>query len=1141
MPPLLVAAAGSVLAGVAAATAEGLVIFGLSGAALGFAVGGASFALSLISQALAPAPPKPKEGGFTQMVRSSVEPQRIVYGTRVVSGPLVFVTTTGKLNKFMHLVIPLAGHRVEAIGRVWFNDEVVGDLDGAGEVTTGRFEGKARIKKHLGADDQAADTDLVAEAAEWTTDHRLRGIAYIYVRLKYKAEVYATGRPNIKVEVKGRVVEDPRDASVAVASSSVAAQTTITTSAAHGLAAGDSVRLTGHTGSVPALDGEHQVLTAPTAETFTIDVNVTTGGTGGSLRKMTWSDNAALVLRDYLLAGFGLNAVAASEIDDTLAVAAANTSDEDVDLPAAVPTFTFTADAATDLLTQAPPEGKVFDKPAEEDGVKPVPLHLGDGVELSTTGTLPTGLAAATRYYAMPESATGFKLATTLANARAGTAIDITGAGSGEHTLSRKSQPRYSTNAVIQLDRRPIDIVPDLVSAMFGHLVYTQGAYAMFAGVYTGPAAVTLTESDLRSGPLNIKPRPGKQQKYNAVRGTFTDRDSDYQPTEFPPITNAAFEAEDAPAGGKPERIYKDLDLRHVTDTYRAQRLARFMLLRDRQGLTVDFPAKLSGLEIAVMDTVEVTMSQPGWSGKEFEVLGWKLAEDGGIDLALKETAAAVYAWDPDADATIVDLTPNTNLPNAFDVEPPTDLVLASADAELLAIGEGSVVSRIKASWTAADDAFVRGYEVQFKKSADTNWSLGPVTSEDETEAHVSEVVDGAAYDVRVRSVNRVGVRSAWATVLGHIVIGKTAPPPDVATFTVARRTGVRKFAFSLASVPADVRAGGGFRIRYSTDLTADWADMTALHDGLLVSSPFEINDPAAGTYLFSVKALDSSGNESANALSIIESLGASQLLNVLEQRVEEDLGWPGALVDCFRTPANTLLAASIGDLDDLPAQILGLPATIASILPSKSPITYTTPTIDLGFDVTFTPVVSADVSGALTLTMQTGLDSDGAPVGAFVALASVTARYIKIKASVSGGNPEILRMTTALDAEVATDRFEDIDTATATDAWFSSVAAGHFKAGSKSGDLVSIGLADLRLQSVGAGWTWEIVSKTQTVNGQPAAEFKVYDSTGTLADATIDVTLVGPKKSPPAPPTVRVTPALVTRVTPAGDIRIAA
>ena len=55
-----------------------------------------------------------------------------------------------------------------------------------------------------------------------------------------------------------------------------------------------------------------------------------------------------------------------------------------------------------------------------------------------------------------------------------------------------------------------------------------------------------------------------------------------------------------------------------------------------------------------------------------------------------------------------------------------------------------------------------------------------------------------------------------------------------------------------------------------------------------------------------------------------------------------------------------------------------------------------------------------ADVSGALTLSMRTGLDADGAAVGSFVALASVTARYIKIKASVSGANPDVADPTSA-------------------------------------------------------------------------------------------------------------------------------
>lgn len=60
----------------------------------------------------------------------------------------------------------------------------------------------------------------------------------------------------------------------------------------------------------------------------------------------------------------------------------------------------------------------------------------GMKVRATTTGTLPTGLAALTDYFVIRASATTIKLATSLANAVAGTAIDITAQGSGTHTLT---------------------------------------------------------------------------------------------------------------------------------------------------------------------------------------------------------------------------------------------------------------------------------------------------------------------------------------------------------------------------------------------------------------------------------------------------------------------------------------------------------------------------------------------------------------------------------------------------------------------------------------------------------------------------------------------------------------------------------
>ena len=72
-----------------------------------------------------------------------------------------------------------------------------------------------RIKQHLGSDNQLADADLVNEVPQWTTSHRLQGIAYLYVKLKYDADVFPEGIPNISAEIKGKKLLDFRTSTTA--------------------------------------------------------------------------------------------------------------------------------------------------------------------------------------------------------------------------------------------------------------------------------------------------------------------------------------------------------------------------------------------------------------------------------------------------------------------------------------------------------------------------------------------------------------------------------------------------------------------------------------------------------------------------------------------------------------------------------------------------------------------------------------------------------------------------------------------------------------------------------------------------------------------------------------------------------------
>jgi hypothetical protein len=100
-------------------------------------------------------------------------------------------------------------------------------------------------------------------------------------------------------------------------------------------------------------------------------------------------------------------------------------------------TDTFTADAGTDICTWT----SVVNIPSN--------ILTGTRVRLTTTTTLPAGLALATDYYVIKLSDTTFRLATTYANAVTGTQINITDAGTGTHTVNWLL-PRYTNGAGVQ-------------------------------------------------------------------------------------------------------------------------------------------------------------------------------------------------------------------------------------------------------------------------------------------------------------------------------------------------------------------------------------------------------------------------------------------------------------------------------------------------------------------------------------------------------------------------------------------------------------------------------------------------------------------------------------------------------------------
>ena len=320
---------------------------------------GSSLVMGAVGKALAPKVDPPNFGtslqpGVTVTSKSPTQPHRIIYGTTRVGGTLVYGQTTSDTNEFLHLVIIYAGHEVDDISSIYLNDDIVSletlsnDSNGIPIYTPtsgDQYNGKLLIKKHLGNDDQLADANLVADVTQWTTDHKISGKTYLYVKLTFDSDVYPNGVPNISVILKGKKLYDPRATSFTASSGTVSTSNNTITLSSHGLSTFD--RATYDTNSNTAIGGlsngtTYYVIkvdanTIKLATNYTncvaetaINLTSVTGSTTQKFNFTTFSDNPALVIRDYLTdTRYGMSA-GSSELNDSNFQSVANTCDETV-------------------------------------------------------------------------------------------------------------------------------------------------------------------------------------------------------------------------------------------------------------------------------------------------------------------------------------------------------------------------------------------------------------------------------------------------------------------------------------------------------------------------------------------------------------------------------------------------------------------------------------------------------------------------------------------------------------------------------------------------------------------------------------------------------------------------------------------
>lgn len=682
MPQVAVAAAASA----AVSYATGATVLGLTVLQTALVKAGVSLVLGGISQALTPKPKGNAGSGIdnrpgTVAVRQSDMTHTHVYGhVRAVRGYAHIVSTND--NKDLHLIVMLCQGPLRAINEIWVNDYAIPNdwIDSNGNVTQGRYANKMQIRKVLGTSTQLADSVAVANMPEWTTDHRLQGIAYLYVKLIKDQDVYPTGVPNISAVVEGPALFDPRI---------------------------------------------------------------------GALR---WTTNIAQYAYDFITSEKGF-ATSGNDVDSVNISAQMNICDEIV----TVSNEPFTAEsvaAGTDIITLS---GDLLT------------LQYGDRVQVTSTSSLPGGISALTDYYVIPyqiKDTPRIKLATSLLNAMAGTAIDISSAGSGTITVTKTGEPRYHGGGVFDTEQNLSQTLVDIVNSMAGRAVNIAGAWTLLAGAYRSPA-IEFTIDDLRGNGVNWRNGLSMADSFNVVKGTFRGQPTLYQDTDYPAARYDTFISQDL--GIEQPR---DLPLTFCTRPTTAQRIAKIELFKARQDISVTADFSTKAMQVQPGDTIELTIDRYGWAQKEFEVttFGFDIGEGGIVcKLGLRETAQAIYDWTA-GEAITFDPAPNTTLTNPFNVLIPAGV---SYNSNFVETRDGDAVFTIQLDWDLHPDGFVRefgDFEIQFKESDELNWRPSFFVDGQLTATDVVTATAGVFYDVRIRARNNLGVRSAWVTLEGVVV-----------------------------------------------------------------------------------------------------------------------------------------------------------------------------------------------------------------------------------------------------------------------------------------------------------------------------------------------------------------------------------
>lgn len=413
-----------------------------------------------------------------------------------------------------------------------------------------------------------------------------------------------------------------------------------------------------------------------------------------------------------------------------------------------------------------------------------------------------------------------------------------------------ESEKRYTCNGAFTTNSEPSEIGTNLLTSMGGLLWYGQGKWRMKASAWTTPA-VTFDEDDLRSG-ISLSTRHSRRDNFNSVKGTFRGAESDWQPADYPEVTDPAFLTAD---NGLVNVL--DFSLPFTSSSLTAQRVARIALNRNREQLTFSASFGMRAFQVQVGDFIYINNTRFGWTNKAFEVTDWTFGLTDGLDIqvrmTLREISEGVFTG---VDGSAFEGN-NTTLPSAFYVPPVGISVEAQAQ-----VSNQKVTNLAVIDVTSNDTVNVQRVEVEYKLSSLSTYKsvgTGPIGLFEAVDLDVN------FYDFRARAINFLGVKGEWKYLLNVEVNAFIGDPSDVENFVFEVSGGTIFFTWD-AIPDADL---SHYEIKHNSNVTgATWSNSSTVIEKVARPGTAAALPARSGTFL--IRAYDKENNFSENFTSVV-------------------------------------------------------------------------------------------------------------------------------------------------------------------------------------------------------------------------------------------------------------------------------